>query len=98
MAGFRLDTRVVAVADWVLVSTNCHSPAEVLAAKLASPPYNAVIVKRPAGSDEVVMEAAPEFRLAVPRTFEFLKNLTVSPLGGTPPVELTAAVKVTACP
>jgi len=98
MEGFRLETSVVAVANWLLVSTDCRSPGDVLAAKLASPLYNAVIVKMPAGSHEVAIEAAPEFSLAVPRTFELLKNVTVSPLGGVPPVELTVAVKVTACP
>jgi hypothetical protein len=35
--GFRLEARVVAVADLVVELTTCRSPGEVLPAKLASP-------------------------------------------------------------
>src|ERR1700683_3986663 len=52
----------------------------------------------PAPSEDFVSEAMPPVIGAVPRTFEPLKNVTVSPLGGVPRVEVTVAVKVTACP
>lgn len=52
----------------------------------------------PAGSEEVVRDALPPLRGAVPRTAEPFLKMMLSPLGGVPAFELTLAVKVTACP
>jgi hypothetical protein len=50
----------------------------------------------PAAKEEVVSEAVPALSGAVPRIDEPFLNVMVSPLGGAPALELTAAVKVTA--
>jgi hypothetical protein len=55
-------------------------------------------VYAPGASEEVVREAMPPLSVAVPRTVEPFLTVMVSPFDGIPAVELTVAVKVTACP
>src|SRR5271157_5228226 len=73
---------------------------DVLPAKFESPPYTAVIELVPAFSAEVMKLAEPPPNAPVPSTAVPSINVTVSPLGGAPSLDLevTAAVKVTACP
>jgi hypothetical protein len=52
----------------------------------------------PASIEDVVKDATPRLSGATPRTADPLLKVTISPLGGVPAVELTVAVKVTACP
>jgi len=70
----------------------------VLPRKFESPPYTAVIKSLPTGSVEVVKVAEPPLNEPVPNAFEPFLNVTVSPSGGAPTLEVTVAVKVTVCP
>ena len=74
--------------------TSCASTAEVLALKVVSPGYLAVMLLDPAGSVEVVKEARPPLSAAVPRALPPLRNVISSPSGGVPPAEVTVAVNV----
>jgi len=89
-----LETRVVEVAypstSWVSL------PA--LGLNLVSPGYLALTTCVFAGSNDVVRVAIPAFREAVPRVAESLLKVMISPLGGSPALELTVAVKVTGRP
>ena len=79
--------------------TTCANTAEVLAAKAESPGYFAVILSvPPADSVEIVRLAKPPANVPVPNTLVPCRNVTISPLGGAPALELTFAVRVTACP
>src|SRR5271157_1387248 len=71
---------------------------DVLPANFESPPYTASIALVPTGNAEVVKLAEPPLNVPVPSTVVPFINVTVSPLGGAPALEVTAAVKVTACP
>src|SRR6266567_6949 len=55
------------------------------------------MVKMPAAKEDVVNDALPPLSVTVPRTADPFLKVMVSPLGGAPALELTAAVKVTAC-
>jgi hypothetical protein len=74
------------------------SAGEVLFAKLESPGYCAVILSAPPFRVEIVNVAVPEANGAVPSTVCLNKNMTVSPSGGAPTLEVTTAVKVTGWP
>jgi hypothetical protein len=52
----------------------------------------------PPVSDDVVNVALPPDKLPVPSVAPPFLNVTTSPSGGAPELELTVAVKVTACP
>jgi hypothetical protein len=52
----------------------------------------------PADNDEIVRDATPPLKAAVPRTADPFLKVTISPLGGVPEVELTVALKVIAWP
>ena len=52
----------------------------------------------PTGNVEVVKVAMPPLKAPVPSTVVPSLNVTVSPSGGEPSLEVTTAVKVTACP
>ena len=83
---------------WPALSTTCLTAFEVLPAKFESPLYTAVIELVPTGSVESVKIAAPLSNAPVPNTVLPFINVMVSPLGGAPWLEVTIAVKVTACP
>jgi len=92
VAGLGQPVSVVVVTCW----TVSLSTAEVLAAFLASPPYDAVIECCPSAKLEVAKIATPEvFNVPVPRVVvvPFLK-VTV-PVGDVEPDGVTVAVKVT---
>lgn len=94
--GFRDDIRAVfdGVEAWL---TTWVSTAELLPLKLLSPPYTAVMEWLPTVSPEVVRPACPEpFRATIPKSMLPSKKVTV-PVG-VPPLPVTVAVKVTACP
>src|ERR1044071_3116563 len=84
----------------MMQAATCCPPARVaaLAMKLASPPYSAVIVWRPAARLEVVREACPPALMdcGAPRFAPLSLNCTVP--GGVPAADVTVAVKVTLCP
>src|SRR5258708_5583181 len=69
-----------------------------LVAKSLSPPKPAWIAMAPAGTLVVVKLQDPCVRKHVPRTVVPIFNVTASPSGGEPTLELTVAAKVTACP
>src|SRR6266581_4140082 len=80
--------------------TVCVSLGDVLALKLASPPYDALIEWEPTASVLVTNVAWPEpFRVPVPRVLEPSLKVTV-PVGVPAPLvfAFTVAVKVTGCP
>jgi hypothetical protein len=52
----------------------------------------------PAVNDEVVSDATPELKAAVPRVADPFLKVTISPFGGVPEDELTVALKVIAWP
>jgi len=66
---------------------------DVLPPKLESPPYTVVIAFVPTGSVEVVKLAEPPLSVPVPSTVVPFINETVSPFGGAPTLEVTAATK-----
>jgi len=80
------------------LSTVWVSAGDVLGEKVASPEYVAVIECGPAVSDDVVNIALPPDKPAVPSVFPPFLNVTISPSGGVPVLELIVAAKVTACP
>ena len=82
----------------VALSTTCFTAFDVLPAKFESPPYTALIALVPTLSVEVVKLAEPPLNVPVPRTVVPFLNVTVSPSGGAPALDVTTAVKVTACP
>jgi len=57
-----------------------------------------VIESVPTGSVEVVRVASPALNVPVPRTVVPSMNVTVSPLVGSPALEVTFAVNITDCP
>ena len=80
--------------------TVCRKPAEVLVAKLVSPPYTALMVRLPATTAGVASVAVPEpLTVPVPSVVAPSLNVTV-PVGVPAPgaVTTTDAVKVTVCP
>jgi hypothetical protein len=87
---------VVVVLAWLTVA---GVAAEVLAPKVVSPEYCAVIESEPVGNAVVVIVADPLLRVAVPSEVVPLKNWTV-PVGvPTPEVpDVTLAVRVTDWP
>jgi hypothetical protein len=93
--GFRLEANLVNVA---YLLTTCVSTAEVLALNVVSPGYLAEMLLDPAGSVEVVNEAVPAVRGAVPRVEPPRRNVISSPFGGVPPAEVMVALNVTDCP
>jgi hypothetical protein len=94
--GFCEEVKVVVV---VALLTTWLTVFDVLPVKFESPPYTALIVSVPAGSAEVVKLAEPPLNDPVPNLFvPPLMNAMVSPSGGAPALEVTTALKVTACP
>ena len=93
--GLPLDVTVAVVPYRFTVSLNF---GEVLGANLVSPEYVAVMERVPAASEEVVNVAVPPAKDPVPSVVLPSLKVTTSPSGGAPAVELTVAVKVTACP
>ena len=71
---------------------------DVLVPKLESPAYTALTLSVPPVSVEIVRVADPELKVPVPNTFVPCRNVTPSPSGGAPSVDVTTAVKLTACP
>lgn len=86
-------TLVFVLACW----TVCVITLEVLAPKLLSPPYAAVIGCAPAVSVEVMKVAMP-LPFNVPAPMELLPSLNVTLPVGVPCVDVTVAVNVTLCP
>src|ERR1700678_2136082 len=78
--------------------TTCFTWFDELPRLSASPPYVALIGSLPAGRVEVVMLAEPRLSVPVRNTVVLYLNVTISPSGTTAVLELTTAVKVTACP
>ena len=78
--------------------TTCFTAFDLLAAKFESPPYTAVIKWVPTLSEEVEKLAEPPLNAPVANNVLPYINDTISPSGGAPRTEATAAVKVTACP
>jgi hypothetical protein len=93
--GLPLDVTVAVVLYRFTVSLNF---GEVLGANLVSPEYVAVMERVPAASEEVVNVAVPPANDPVPSVVLPSLKVTTSPSGGAPALELTVAVKVTACP
>jgi len=95
LAGFSDDVREVVV---VAMFTFWLSGADVLPAKVPEPWYAAEIEFEPAASEETEIAAFPLDRVALPSVVEVeVSEKTTVPVG-VPEAELTAAVKVTACP
>jgi hypothetical protein len=93
--GFNDEVTTVEVA----VATICTIPDDVAGANVASPLYMQKIEWLPAASDEVVNVALPEAGsvTGAPIVFPLSRKVTV-PVGVPGVVEVTVAVKVTACP
>jgi len=96
--GFGEDVSVVLLVALLATRTTWRTVFDVLPVKFESPPYTAVIALLPTGNVEVVKLAEPPLNAPVPSTVVPLINVTVSPLGGAPALEATAAEKVTTCP
>lgn len=80
-------------------STTCFTVFDVLGVKSKSPPYSALMADLPLRSPDVVMLAEPPLNVPVPRKKSvWYVNVTVSPSGGGPALEVTTAVKVTGSP
>ena len=94
VAGLGAAVRVV--AEFVTISL---SAAEVLAAKLVSVPYTAVMLWVAALSVEVLNVAVPPLRVPVPKVVEPSRKVT-TPVGVPAPgaTAATVAVKVSNCP
>jgi hypothetical protein len=94
--------KVVGLADEVIAvvvvatSTTWTTAGEVLAEKLLSPSYAAVIEWLPAARLEVVKLALPSVSAAVPSVVAPSLNVTVP--AAAPPDEVTMATKVTGWP
>jgi hypothetical protein len=96
--GFREDATVVAVAAVPPTFTTCVNAGEVLAAKLASPPYRAVMECEPAASVEVRSVASPPApTVPVPMDVAPSKNVAV-PVMAPAVADVTVAVNVTLAP
>jgi hypothetical protein len=98
--GLALDVSDVDVATSDTASTVCVRAADVLPAKLALPPYVAVIECVPTPRDAVVNTAVPDVSSdTVPRRVDPSLNVTVPP-GVPAPTDVgaTVAVNVTDCP
>src|SRR5208337_4982991 len=93
--GLGEDESAVVVATLL---TTCFTAFDVLAAHWISPPHTTLIALAPARNVEVVKLAEPPLNDPVPSTVVPSLNVTVSPSGGAPELEVTTAVKVTACP
>src|SRR4029077_19042748 len=93
--GLREEVKVVVV---VALFTTCLSAFDVLKANLGSPTYSASIEFVPTLNVEVVKLAEPLLTVLVPKTVVPFINVTVSPSGGGPALEVTTAIKVTDCP
>ena len=91
--GFRDEANVVVV---VALLTTCFNAFDVPAANFESPPYTAATAVVPTLSAEVMKLADPALNVPVPSTVVPFLNVTVSPSGGAPILELTFAVKTTA--
>lgn len=70
----------------------------MLLARVESPAYTAVTDLVPTASVETESDADPPLSVPVPSTVVPWLNVTISPLGGAPRLELTVAVKTTAWP
>jgi hypothetical protein len=75
--------------------TACVSDGETLEAKLAFPPYDAVIECEPTLNADVVNVVCPPLSVLVPSVV--LPSLKVTAPVGVPPFPLTVAVKITLC-
>jgi hypothetical protein len=94
--GFSDETKAVVV---VALLTTWLITFDVLPGKFESPPYTALTAFVPAGNVEVIKLAEPPVSAPVPSTVVPFTNEMVSPSGGgAPALEVTVAVKVTACP
>jgi hypothetical protein len=89
-------TEEVSVVVLAFVFTTWVTTEDVLAAKLESPPYCAVIEWEPRASVDVENDAAPPLSVPVPSVVAPSRNVTV-PVG-IPPVPVTVAVNVTGWP
>jgi hypothetical protein len=91
LAGLPAIVKLGARTSWLKI-------VEVLAAKLESPPYAAVIEWVPTASVEIVKEAAPlMFSVAVPSEIVPSRKATV-PVGAPELEEVIVAVNVTGAP
>src|ERR1700722_9912433 len=81
----------------VLITT-CLTVFDVLPLKFESPPYTALTDAVHTLRGEVERLAAPPLNVPVPSTVLPFINETVSPSGGAPALEVTAALKVAVCP
>jgi hypothetical protein len=93
--GFSEETKVVVGVALVIV---WFCTLDVLAPKFESPPYTALIALVPTPSAEYVRLAEPPLSVPVPNTVEVFINVTISPSGGAPTLDVTVAVKSTSCP
>jgi len=92
----KVDGFSVEISEVVLLAlpTNNFTALDVLEMKIASPLYTALIAYDPFAK-EVDKFATPPLSVAVPTTLAPCMNVTVSPSGGGPMLELTLALKVT---
>jgi hypothetical protein len=95
LAGFSDDEREVIV---VAMFTFWLSGPDVLPLKLPEAWYAAVIECVPDASNDVESDALPLARVALPSVVEVEVSVKMTVPVGVPEAELTAAVKVTACP
>ena len=94
--GFSDEAKAVVV---VALLTTWLTAFDVLPGKFESPLYTALIAFVPTGNVEVVKLAEPPLNVPVPNTVVPFMNEMVSPSGGgVPRLEVTVAVKATACP
>src|SRR5258708_32927025 len=77
--------------------STCWVKPPLLALKLLSPLYRAVMGCEPRASEDVLKLAWPEASVGVPRVVDPSRKVTV-PVAMPPADELTVAVKVTGCP
>ena len=75
--GLSEEAMAVVVAGFVLALTTCETAGEVLAAKLLSPPYCAVMLCVPCVSVPIETEAVPPARVPAPICVDPSKKVTV---------------------
>jgi hypothetical protein len=94
--GLSEEAKVVVV---VALVTTWLAVFDVLLAKFESPEYTALTLSELLTiSVDVAKMAVPLLKAPVPNTVLPCMNVTISPSGGAPRLEVTCAVKVTTCP
>ena len=91
-----VDERSMRQVPLLYFSTTCLTVFDLLPAKFESPLYTALTVVVPTLSVDIENVADPPLNVPFPSTVVPFLNVTVSPSGGAPILELTCAVKTTA--